>query len=88
MALGMYGIHSTSTFVYLFCNGGQFTAVVQQTRFSGALRPGLDTVTLRIAPSDTVTILPENVFILWTGVGLSQFDPSKVGQRDSAGHRT
>jgi hypothetical protein len=51
--------------------------------------PRLDTVTLRPAPSDTVTIRPTNVYILWqsdpTGVGLSdhpqtaQFDPLEVG---------
>jgi hypothetical protein len=51
--------------------------------------PQLDTVTLRPAPSDTVTIRPTNVFILRqsdpTGVGQSdhtqtaQFDPLEVG---------
>ncbi len=49
--------------------------------------PHLDTVTLRPAPSDTVTIRPTNVFILRqsdpTGVGQSdhtaQFDPFEVG---------
>ncbi len=51
--------------------------------------PQLDTVTLRPAPSDTVTICPTNVFILRqsdpTGVGKSdhtrtaQFDPLEVG---------
>jgi hypothetical protein len=38
--------------------------------------PQLDTVTLRPAPSDTVTIRPTNVFIL------RQSDPSGVGQYD------
>jgi hypothetical protein len=51
--------------------------------------PQLDTVTLRPAPSNTVTIRPTNVFILRqsdpTGVGQSdhtqtaQFDPLEVG---------
>ncbi len=51
--------------------------------------PHLDTVTLRPAPSDTVTIRPTDVFILRqsdpTGVGQSdhtqtaQFDPLEVG---------
>jgi hypothetical protein len=51
--------------------------------------PQLDTVTLRPAPSDTVTIRPTNVYILRqsdpTGVGQSdytqtaQFDPLEVG---------
>ncbi len=51
--------------------------------------PQLDTVTLRPAPSDTVTIRPTNIFILRqsypTGVGQSdhtqtaQFDPLEVG---------
>jgi hypothetical protein len=38
--------------------------------------PHLDTVTLRPAPSDTVTIRPTNVFIL------RQSDPTGVGQSD------
>ncbi len=51
--------------------------------------PQLDTVTLRPAPSGTVTIRPTNIFILRqsdpTGVGQSdhtqtaQFDPLEVG---------
>jgi hypothetical protein len=59
--------------------------------------PQLDTVTLRLAPSDTVMIRPTNVFILRqsdpTGVGQSdqtqtaQFDPLEVGLNVGCDHR-
>jgi hypothetical protein len=43
--------------------------------------PRLDTVTLRPAPSDTITICPTNVFILRQSdhTQTAQFDPLEVG---------